>query len=50
MIFDLPERLAVDGTGVREVEPQPVGVDLRALLLGVCAKVRLQAVMQNVRR
>ncbi len=35
---------------MREVEPQPVVVDLRALLLGMLAQVLLQRVVQDVRR
>ena len=41
---------ASTGLRLREVEPQPVVVDLRALLLGVRAEVLLQGVVQNVRR
>ena len=43
------ELLARDGRGIGEVEPQPVVVDLRALLLGVLAEVLLQGVVQQVR-
>ena len=44
------EPLAADGLGVGEVEPEPVGLDLAAGLLGVLAQVRVQGVVQDVRR
>ena len=47
---DVGQLPAFDRAEVREVEPQPIVVDLRTLLLGMRAQVLLQRVMQNVRR
>ena len=44
------EPVAADGLGVGEVEPEPVGLDLAAGLLGVLAQVGVQGVVQDVRR
>ena len=49
-LLDRREPLAADGLGVGEVEPEPVGLDLAAGLLGVLAQVRVQGVVQDVRR
>jgi hypothetical protein len=35
--FDLLERLVADGARVREIEPQPLGIDQRTLLLHMVA-------------
>ena len=48
--FDGRQLLGRHGRHVGEVEPQPVVVHLRALLLGVRAQVLLQGVVQDVRR
>ena len=48
-VFDLCQRLAIDRRRIGEIEPQPIVVDFRALLLGVLAQVLLQRVVQNVR-
>ncbi len=44
------EPVAADGLGVGEVEPEPVGLDLAAGLLGVLAEVDVQGMVQDVRR
>ena len=48
-VFDLRQRLAIDRRRIGEIEPQPIVVDLRALLLGMLAQILLQRVVQNVR-
>ncbi len=44
------EPVAADGLGVGEVEPEPVGLDLAAGLLGVLAQMDMKGVVQDVRR
>ncbi len=48
-LLDRPEPFAADRLGVGEVEPEPVGLDLAAGLLGVLAQVRVQGMVQDVR-
>ena len=48
-VFDLRQRVAIDGRGIGEIEPQPIVIDFRTLLLGVLAQEFLQGVMQHVR-
>ena len=47
--FNLLEPLFAHGLGVGKVEPQAVGLHLRACLLGVLAQVRVQGMVQHVR-
>ena len=47
-LLDRSEPLLADGLGVGEVEPEPVGLDLAAGLLGVLAQVLVQGVVQHV--
>ncbi len=49
-LLDRAQPLAADGLGIGEVEPQPVGLDLAAGLLGVLAQDAVQGVVQQVRR
>ena len=49
LVLDPNQLLLADGRRIGEVEPQPVVVDLRALLQGVLAEVLLQGVMEQVR-
>ena len=49
-LLDGAEALAADGLGVGEVEAEAVGLDLAAGLLGVLPQVRVQRMMQDVRR
>ena len=49
-LLDGAEPLAADRLGVGEVEPEPVGLDLAAGLLGVLAQVDVQGVVQDVGR
>ena len=49
-LLDLVEPLLADGLGVGEVEPEPVGLDLAAGLLGVLAQVPVEGVVQQVGR
>ena len=48
-VFDFRERLLIDRGGIGEIEPEPIVVDFRALLLGVLAQELLQGVVQNMR-
>ena len=49
-LLDGAEPVAADRLGVGEVEPQPVGLDLAAGLLGVLAQDAVQGVVQQMGR
>ena len=49
-VLDQVEPFLADRLGVGEVEPQPVGLDLAAGLLGVLAQMPVQGVVQQVGR
>ena len=44
------KRFAGNRRRIREIEPQPIVIDLRALLLRMATEILLQRVMQDVRR
>ena len=50
VLFNFDERFTIEPFVVREVEPQDVGVDFRALLVRVLAKPITERGMQQVRR
>ena len=49
LVLDANLFLAADGRRIGEVEPQPIVVDLRALLQGMLAEMFLQGMVQQVR-